>query len=186
MSAIGDITGDGYPEVIVGAPFADQERGELAILKGPSLNPVSHYRGKTPYTRFGYRLKGAGDVNLDGLRDVLVGEPCSDLVWVFTPSTQEVIRRHQGPVGAGKAGYGHAMSRAGDVNGDGRPDYLLGHPGEWEDQLRRQEGDDGFGTSVSFNPQAAPGQVQVLIGSPAGGDLPGHHAPGMISGRILP
>lgn len=208
MSSIGDITGDGYPEVIVGAPFADQERGEVVVLKGPSLNPVSHYRGHRPFTRFGFTLKGAGDVNLDGERDVLIGEPCSDLVYVFTPSTQTMIRRHRGPVGAAKAGYGHAMSRAGDVNGDGYPDYLLGHPGEWENQQLRNpgggaeifsgkdgsilasfapnEGDDAFGSAVAFTANAPNGGVQVLIGSPAGGDLPGNQAPGILSGRIIP
>lgn len=208
MSSIGDITGDGKPELIVGAPYADLERGEVVILKGPGLNTISHMRGSRPFARFGYTVKGAGDVNGDGLRDALLGEPCSDLVYVFTPSTHTIIRRHQGPAGAAKAGYGHALSRAGDVNGDGHPDYLLGHPGEWENQhlhnpgggaeifsgkdgtilasFSPNEGDDGFGWSVAYTPNAPPGGVQVLIGSPAGGDLPGRHAPGIISGRVLP
>lgn len=208
MSAIGDLTGDAFPEVMVSAPFADDERGEVIIMKGHTLDPVAHVRGPRPFTRFGYRVKGAGDVNGDGHRDVLIGEPCSDLVYVFTPMTETMIRKHRGPVGAGKAGYGHAISRAGDVNGDGYPDYLLGHPGDWDGKFLHNPGggaeifsgrdgsilatfaphenDDGFGSSVAYSSAAGSGEVQVLIGSPAGGDLPGHQAPGIISGRIIP
>ncbi len=77
MSMNGDINGDGYDDLVVGAPFDDWDRhGEVFIYFGganmdnvPDINLVNSVQ----YLRFGYSLDYTIDANNDSINDLLVG-----------------------------------------------------------------------------------------------------------------
>ncbi|XP_062489193.1 integrin alpha-L-like, partial [Pezoporus occidentalis] len=80
LSALGDLDGDELPEVAVGAPMEDEERGVVYIFSGRpgGLQPLYSQRLEgqevAPGLRFfGQALAGAMDLNGDGLGDVVVG-----------------------------------------------------------------------------------------------------------------
>ncbi|XP_053373232.1 integrin alpha-4-like isoform X2 [Mercenaria mercenaria] len=85
-----DLTGDGYDEVLVGAPmYSDHNPDEGRVFvytfsKTKVCGPVGVFsgganveslKGKTSYARFGTNIASAGDLDLDGFNDVAIGAP---------------------------------------------------------------------------------------------------------------
>ncbi len=88
-----DITGDGIPDILVGAPNvsgAGIQRGEVVVLSGAKLianTPpfdVRHWFGTSDLEHFGARVASTPDMNGDGIGDALVGSP--DLTSIFAPN----------------------------------------------------------------------------------------------------
>lgn len=83
---------------------------------------------------FGQTLANAGDVDGDGIDDLLVGEPLYDptgvtdagRVCVYSGANHTLIRAHDGSDGNG--GFGRTVAGAGDVDLDGFADYVAGSP----------------------------------------------------------
>ncbi len=153
VAAAGDVNGDAFADVLVGAPDYDVGAGDeglVLLFHGGPGGPVSggpgaasaRLDGDQPGSSFGASATGAGDVNADGRPDVLVGAPAYDLgeadegaAFLFlagpsgvasaTPATANaVIEGNQ----AGAA-LGTGVAPAGDVDGDGFADVLVGAPG---------------------------------------------------------
>lgn len=130
-ASAGDVNGDGYADVIVGAPQSNGIGRAYIFHGGPGgLNPLPALTlSGTSGSLFGLSVFKAGDHNADGYSDVLVGAPGSDLVFVYPGSptgldpTPVILNA---PVPGG--GFGAAVSTAGDVNGDGFSDILVGAP----------------------------------------------------------
>jgi hypothetical protein len=142
VSGAGDVNGDGHDDVIVGAPGYDPGDGTQgsAFLypgsaSGLSTTPVWSPSGGQLLSRRGAAVAGVGDVNNDGFDDVAIGAPDED-----NGETDEGrVHIHLGsPSGLGatpavsleanqaSAGFGGAVAGAGDVNGDGYADVLVG------------------------------------------------------------
>jgi hypothetical protein len=146
----GDVNGDGFDDVLVGAPFWDNgesNEGRAFVYHGsptgPSMTPDWTVESNQQDARFGNRVRAAGDVNGDGFDDVLVGAQYQDatvgLPGTLTDqggaflylgsaasglSTTADWEFFSGQLGArGGRGLG-----AGDVNGDGFSDILVGAP----------------------------------------------------------
>lgn len=209
LSAIGDIDEDGIADLAVGAPYWDKQKGGVLFHSGADASLLYKITGANEGSRMGWKVVDPGDVNLDGHPDVLIGEPCTDSTYLLTASTGKILRKYQGQLTPTKSGVGHEMAAAGDVDGDGFPDYAISHPGEWDlglfafygpgggvfvlsgrtggviQHYQPMEDDDSFGSSVAFYTKPNPQGNLVLIGAPAWGDLVGGHAPGMVSGRTL-
>ena len=132
VDAGGDMTGDGIADVVVHAPDANDPltayNGACVILSGVD-GSIAHllYLG-TNYTvdLSGRQIAAAGDVDLDGREDFVVGKvmqagvPASTRL--FSGATASLIRSLS-IIPA--IGFGSSVANAGDVNEDGVPDQLI-------------------------------------------------------------
>jgi hypothetical protein len=79
VANVGDMNGDGYPEIIVGEPLNGElghYSGRATLLSGRTLRRLYHFYGAgVPNVRFGIKASGGMDHDGDGIPDVLISEP---------------------------------------------------------------------------------------------------------------
>ncbi|NQU38184.1 MAG: FG-GAP repeat protein [Actinobacteria bacterium] len=192
VSGAGDVNGDGLDDVIVGAPVTDingPDSGSAYIVYGqPNIKAVDIDLADAldPATtglqidgsggdELGFSVSAAGDVNGDGLDDVVAGAPWSyqggdyfpigssfiifgqspdnavniDLTTPLVPSTTglRIDAAESDPL----TNLGWSVSGAGDINGDGLGDVIIG----------------GYQRSASYGP-FGPAATYVVYGTPPG------------------
>lgn len=136
----GDVNGDGFPDVIVGANQFGAGTGKAYIFHGspqgiPSQAATSANTSivGVPSGQFGWSV-ALGDVNGDGYADAMVGAPGSgvDSVFIYHSSGKGGIPNGAAPNSILSAGsivfFGGAIA-AGDINGDGFEDLVVGSYG---------------------------------------------------------
>jgi hypothetical protein len=137
----GDVNGDGFADVVVGAPnLGNEQQGEgrayvyLGVPSGLRPEPAWEFESDIPVAEFGFSVATAGDVNGDGFADVLVGAPGYDThrgrVYLFTGSPSG-LSKTPAWIFDGEAAHdrlGSAVATAGDINGDGIADIVVGAP----------------------------------------------------------
>jgi len=193
VSTAGDVNGDGYSDVIVGASYYDNgqpEEGMVFVYHGNALglSPYADwtYESNQSFARFGNSVSTAGDVNGDGYSDVIVGLPGANHAYVFKGSNSGLSYVNWIGTTLFGGAYGAAVSTAGDVNGDGFSDIIVGastqSPGGWayvyhgSDSTLSSEpdwsaqSDSGlveFGSSVSTAGDVnRDGYSDVIVGAP--------------------
>ncbi len=141
LANAGDVDGDGYADVLVGAPAADSRRGRVYLYlgspHGPAASPAWSAAGENEGDEFGRAVAGAGDVNGDGYADVLVAAPKYPprfphplgRIYLYLGSPAGLARAPTWKV-VGDYGLGHAVAGAGDVDGDSYPDVIAGYAHE--------------------------------------------------------
>ncbi|QEW22087.1 Cyclolysin [Marinibacterium anthonyi] len=165
VSSAGDVNGDGIDDILIGAYGADPA-GETCVVFGKDTSTAGDFaasfdlstldgsngfvlNGIDAYDTSGFAVSSAGDVNGDGIDDILIGAAWADpggMLWggetyvVFGKDTStagnfaanidlSTLDGSKGFVLTGvndndKSGY--SVSSAGDVNGDGIDDILIG------------------------------------------------------------
>ena len=195
VSSAGDINGDGYDDLIIGAPYGrdfSTNSGEAYVVFGKAsgfgaevitdgharqvidlteLSAADGFivQGTSNFHTAGFSVSSAGDVNGDGIDDLIIGAPGGDLGATDAGEAYVVFGR-TGGFGTETTTAGHPrqvidlaslsatdgfiiqgdetseaagrnVSSAGDVNGDGIDDLLIGAPGG---------GDGGNGAGESY------------------------------------
>ena len=117
----GDVNGDGYADVIAGAPFSGGGRA-LVFLGGPGgLSSVPASTLVQPLAQFGRSVSAAGDVDSDGYADVIVGSQAAGAMVFLGSATGTTATPHLTLTGPN---VGADVGTAGDVNGDGYSDVV--------------------------------------------------------------
>ncbi|MFC1780345.1 integrin alpha, partial [Patescibacteria group bacterium] len=175
VSGAGDVNGDGYDDFIIGAYWEDDggsEAGQTYLILGKAsgwamdtdLSAVdASFHGEDAGDRSGRSVSGAGDVNGDGYDDFIIGAYYEDDGGSAAGQTYLILGKASGwamdtDLSAADASFwgediddysGNSVSGAGDVNGDGYDDFIIG---AFED-------DDGGATS---------GQTYLVLGRASG------------------
>ena len=163
IADIGDVNGDGVPDLAVGAPFQDgdfdstdpgfgkpQNVGKVWVLNGATRAIITELNDPqfqlVQDEKFGgqegWSVAPAGDINGDGIPDVIVGTPHHSVIegheaafsvgrtFVFSGATDTVLLTLDDPIVEENARAGTSVVSLGDTDGDGVPDVLVGAPGQ--------------------------------------------------------
>ena len=146
VGSAGDMNGDGYADLAVGAPLRDvppADGGAVYLFLGSStgLDPTAPIQLDDPVAQgnafFGQSVAAAGDLDGDGFGELLVGAPGQSATmasegnaFVLAGSATDPggtsMARLLDPPGELSAEYGTSVAGAGDVDGDGVPDLIVG------------------------------------------------------------
>ncbi len=195
LANVGDMNGDGFHELLVGAPGRQSGTGAAFVYLGGTAPPISsssRTTGSGAGELFGASVVAVGDLDADGKADFAVGAPGSaegrgKVVVVL--ATGQQLQVLQDPVANAtygeRARFGATLASGGDWTGDGHADLLVGAPGAGKGRgaaylfagapssfaaspiaITGTEVGDRFGSSLVLGNLRDPSLIEAAIGSP--------------------
>ena len=127
VACAGDVNGDGYGDLLVGA---NEPNGAFIFLGGEAGVPLVPDTILSSTGTSGLSVAAAGDVNGDGFSDVIVGGSTNnEKAWVYLGGEGGIDPEPAFTLWGQGGLFGNSVTGARDVNGDGFDDVLVGSPG---------------------------------------------------------
>ncbi|MEM7353826.1 MAG: hypothetical protein AAF657_23705 [Acidobacteriota bacterium] len=192
VASAGDVNRDGVHDLIIGSALANTLNafsGLATVYSGDDGSVLHHFEGSSAFGRLGHSVAGIRDINGDGHRDLIVGEPhaltsvVAGFAYVFSGFDGSQIYQITGDGSADL--FGFSVDSAGDVDDDGVHDIIIGapiqgftprigyarvHSGADGSQLLDLQGsrdDDWFGFDVAGAGDVdGDGHADVIVGAP--------------------
>ncbi|MFO0984254.1 MAG: integrin alpha [Planctomycetota bacterium] len=171
VASAGDVNGDGHTDVIIGAPTYDSGQGDegrafvyLGSTVGLAANAAWTAEGDQNGAYFGWSVATAGDVNGDGFSDVIVAAPSFEngqtdegrtFVYLGSPGGLSASSSWTAEGDQASAGFGSAVATAGDMNGDGYSDVIVGASNYDNGQIDEGRAFAYLGSATGLAPSAA-------------------------------
>jgi Ca2+-binding RTX toxin-like protein len=209
VASAGDLNGDGFDDLFIGAPEADpngQESGASYVLFGKASGFAANFdlstlngsngfqiNGEAPFDKLGYSAS-AGDVNGDGFDDLIIGVKGADPNGTDSGATYVVFGKASGFAANldlstldgttgfkinGEAAYDHSgfpVASAGDVNGDGIADLIIGAGGASPNGLYSGASYVVFGKGSGFDPTLELSTLDGTNGFKINGEVAGDYS----------
>ena len=184
---VGDVDGDKVADILTSAPTFGANgqpngSGKVYVYSGRT-GKLAWERVGEAGDQLGTGLESAGDVNRDGVNDVIAGAPGNGKAYVYSGRDGKTLLTLKGTV---DEGYGSSAAGAGDQNGDGYADVIVGAPssnaagqgagrayvvsgkdGSTLATLDGEQAGDAFGSIVAGDRTGK--RTPVLVGAPGGG-----------------
>ncbi len=137
VASAGDVNGDGYSDVAVGAYGHGTSKGKVYVYLGRAngLPATAAWTavGESASNQFGWSVATAGDVNGDDYSDLIVAAPMFNQfagwgkVYLYLGGASGLAATPAWTrTGLDNDGLGYSVASAGDVNGDGKADVVIG------------------------------------------------------------
>jgi len=141
VAAVPDANGDGVADIVIGAPREYSRQGRVYLYSGATgtLLRVVQSPGLEDNGRFGEAVAGLPDFNGDGYGDFIVGAPHEDpagspedagRAYIYSGRTGQLLNKIIPPRPASSEYFGYSVAGMADINGNGRPEVVVGAPGE--------------------------------------------------------
>lgn len=139
IAGLGDVDGDGVPDLAIGVPGDSSiwpvlGHGSVLVASGKTGKTIHYLIAPAPSVDYGNTVAAAGDLDLDGFVDILVGTPSNTVTsyengsaYAYSGSTGSLLFQRDGTAMFDR--LGRAIVGIGDVNQDGTDDVAIGVPG---------------------------------------------------------
>jgi ankyrin repeat protein len=131
--ACGDVDGDGYDDVFIGAPIYNNKRGRVYLFYGgPDIDTTADliFEGQNEGDRFGDGI-ACGDIDNDGYEDIIIGA-CGNRgrAYLYWGSDRKSMDAHPDKIFDGEqekhSYFGYGWPAVYDIDNDGYNDIILG------------------------------------------------------------